>query len=427
MPASPRPFILPPRRPNLLDIGGPPPLPELGGIPYAGGVDLTQAGPPPLDPQTTSDLLQGGPPVPLETRQELAINSPSADWMYQPYQPAEQELQLRQPVQGRPARPVGGLRRALTTILPLARDLAASSAAGASSPTFIGGLGAGLQQSEADQQRREKRALGQYFQQQKLEYDRQKLEIEARKAQADIEKAYAEAGEARERTKQIAPKQKSLSEYQTAQAAQATQHAEYYKMYAEEKKRLMAAGMAEKQADLTAAQATNYKFRNQVLEAEIANKTPYRRAELIANQATESAARARKLNAEVEAAPKVMEIRRLMADASYQNSVAALRRSAAMAQQGQIRPGDIIRATNSYTTARARLGAAMAQAYTDEAIKAIQAEIQKLDALYAPLLKQQSAPAGGAGGAGATGPKVGDKQNYQGATYVFDGTQWVRQ
>lgn len=463
MPAPLRRFQMPPR--PLDDLGGPPPIDLGGGIPYAGGVDYPDAGgPPPLTLENMAvpqdylnapmygDLGWRPPDIPesfevasrsglapgIEPSEEeltrvfgrdlaLAAPGPSAN---SAFIPTEEDLRLPANRVGlNPQRPSGGgLRRVLAKVLPIARELAASTAAGASQPTAIGGLGAGLATSEQRAQQQQMRDL-------KAIHDWQKMQIEAQKTQAEIEKmgaeterGRAEAGKARQETELMPGREESQAQLRAAQAAAARDLGEYNRERARHQQALIAAGVPEAEASERAARAANYRMNNRWIQEGLDSGLRRAEAEKLAAERRRAVALAEKAEAETENMPEELRIKGLMADATYRNSVAALQRAAALAQTGQIRPGDILRATNAYTAARARLGAAMSNAIGKPARDAIQAEIQKLEALYAPLLKQQSTPGGGGppalpGGGVAARPRAVNPQT--GEVLELVNGQWV--
>ena len=276
MPTALRRFQLPPR--PLNDLGGPPPLALGGGIPYGDGAELTPPGPPPLDRELLLyPQLQAPNPVPLEQREDLAMASPTADWMFEPYRPTEQELQVRPALQRRPGERPGGLRRALAKILPIARDLAMSTAAGANEPTAIGGLGAGIAQSEARQRADETRQL-------QAIHNWQKMQVEAAKTQAEIEKMGAETEKAREEKRLLEPKYKSDAELKTQQAAAARDRAAYDAELTRHKEYYRKKGGIETDIGEKAVRAANYTLRNKMLQEELDSGKTRKLAELSVDQ-----------------------------------------------------------------------------------------------------------------------------------------------
>lgn len=400
MPAALRRFVPPPR--PLDDLGGPPPISLNGGIPYAGGVDFPDEGPPPLDPQAVAQVLQGGHPVPLEQRQDMAIDSPTSDWMFEDYRPTESEMQVRPEMQGRPGKPGGGLRRTLATILPIAQDLVAGAAAGSQAPTFAQGLGAGLSQHERQQQQREDRALKTYFAQQKVENDRQKLQLEASKVGAESEWRRAQAGEARERTKVIGPEAQSKQELQAAQAAAAKDLGLYNQARAAHQRALVKAGVPEAEAAEKAARAANFTVRTKLVQEEIDSGKTRREAELLADQRLRAVAQTAKFNAEAAAltdpnSPQ-NRTRQMFADAAVQNAAASLRRATLMAQQGQLKPADLIRAKGLYDSNRTRLMTALANTFDDDSKFMIENQLYELENEHQAFMKQiqgMGTPGGG--------------------------------
>ena len=359
-------FQVPPRALN--DLGGPPPLDLGAGIPYGDGAELTPPGPPPLDRELLLyPQLQAANPVPLEQREDLAMNSPTADWMFEPYQPTEQELQTRPPLQGRPGERPGGLRRALAKILPIARDLAMSTAAGANEPTAIGGLGAGIAQNEAQQQARRSMEL-------KAIHDWQKMQVEAAKTQAEIEKmgaetvrGKAEAEKARKETELLPGREESQAALRSAQAAASRDLGTWNQARTKAEQALLAAGEPAARVKERSARAANYEMENRWIQEGLDSGLRRTEAELNAAQRRRQLAEAQKAEAETAGMPEENARKKLMADAMYQNSVAAMQRAAALLQQqGQLRPADLVRAEAAYDTARSRILAARANELGDK-------------------------------------------------------------
>lgn len=352
----------------------------------------------------------------------------------QPFRPSEEDLRVAPSVKFAQRTGPSGLRRALTAILPIARDLAAATAAGANQPTVIGGLGAGLAQEERQRQQREQRQERRETLAQKAAHDWQKLQMDWEKAQADIEKSRAEAGKARQETTLLEPAQRSRAELQTAQAKAATDAAELSRARAAFERDRLAQGIPKAQAEAEAARTVNFNWLAKRNQEYVDSGLDRATAKLRASQDLKAAQDIEESKARVAAMPLENARKQLNADASLMNAKAALGRVDLLRQQGQIRPADVLREQRDYDAARSRLVLALSRAVDDDVKAFVQNELATLEAAHKERVQdfkrmQQAAPAPGGGGVSGplAAPKIGDTQTYQGATYVFDGQQWVRQ
>lgn len=398
--AAPRPIFNPPppRRvpPDLIDLGGPPPIIEPD-ILYENPI---VAGPPRGMPEV---LGSGGPPP-------VAI--PSVPEAYIPTQ-EDYRIVERPQVEGAPG--PGGLRRALAKILPAARDLTLATAAGANEPTFIGGLGAGIAQHEGQRASVAAQREAQRRAEMKEVADWQKMQLDAAKANAEIAERTARTKKTGEETKLLGPKQKSEAELQAAQATQAKNRArldeikagmdaEFAKLYPQIKKA---------ELDEKVALASKRQFESELAQQKVLAGYGVAEAEALAAQEYADTARGRLAEKQLEYLPQRMKIDQLKADAQFNNSMAALDNAKTRARGGQLTPQVVSTARNAYITAYARI---MSQVFDEDLQKAALEELRKthgwaMQVDPAQLGRQVPAtPAGqpAAGGGGAT-PKSLDE------------------
>jgi hypothetical protein len=350
MPQPLRRFVMPPPL-----VQGPPPF--LVSQPSVG-----QGGPPGIDIQAGTAAIQrmgAPPPLPPGIAEDYAMQSRSADWMYDPQMPTAEEMQVSSAIRQPPAKGASGLRRALANILPAASDLAVSTATGARQPTFLEGLGAGVEQGEHRQQQREQRQIAQRAAEQKAEYDWQKMQIEADKARADIEKSGAEAAKAREETRLMQPKETSQATLRGAQAEAAKGakrlselHADHYQQLARDHP-----AMAEAERNERAARGALYKLQAEMIQAKISAGMPQAEAKLTAAQEARQAAEAKLAGEKVKSHAEEVSISRMRAGALDRQSTAALMNAQARGLAGVLTPRDVMRQRNNYAQAVAKLQA----------------------------------------------------------------------
>lgn len=382
-----RPFVVPPR-----SVATPPflPDPDLEAI-------LANEGPPPLPIDPRMLERPGGPldPAGMPVRGEIAANSPAADWMYQPMQPDQGAVeQALPPIAARyPAPPEkpGGLRRGLARALPVIRNIAYGASVGSQQPDFMAGLGAGI---ESDEARQRKEAADRAAAVKEI-LDIQKAEREAAKTQGEIEKAGAETREIRQRTELMPSKEQADRELKTQQAASARDAATLSRERAAVQREIAKAQpeLSAAEVELKTAQAVNFRAQARYREEEMKAGLPWAEADLRASQRLRNAWESVKTQAEVEQMGEELGVKRLMADAQYQNSLAALQRANALAQQGTLRPADAVRVRANYETARTRLIAARTNASSMQdrvGVEAVDRELRRLETEYGPLLRMTS-------------------------------------
>ena len=340
-----RAFVMPPQF-----IGGPPQLTpeELQPGMDQGPSLVPPGGPPPLTAEQQQDSVAAvtspmGGMTPRD-RVNLAMAGPPQDQ----YQPEAAALETPTPpslLKG-PAKQESGLIKALRVLLPVARDLVAGTAAGARSPTTIGGVGEGLE----TQMQLERHRMGLAAAQQKQALEFEKLKLEQQKTASESEFHSAQAGKLRGETAQQ-PSRLALDQERYRAQAEASRAAAEHNRAQALHERAIAQQFPEKSAaeiKELAARAALHDIEAQKVREYINAGVDSATARLRAKQEAAAGAQAAYTEARAKAYPDVVAAQTTRSNAyaqSVQNTLAIANRKA---QTGSLKMADIANVQKAY-------------------------------------------------------------------------------